>query len=58
MADYERLYQLLFNGVTDAIETIDEQNYGSAKEKLISIQQEAENLYIEQTAEECLECKQ
>ena len=52
MADYERLYQLLFNGVTDAIETIDEQNYGSAREKLISIQQEAENLYIEQAAEE------
>jgi len=53
MADYEGLYQLLFNGITDAIKAIEKQNYGSAREKLISIQREAEDLYITEAGEEC-----
>ena len=39
MADYEKMYYELFNGITDTIE------------KLKSIQQKAEELYIEQKDE-------
>ena len=46
MEDYKERYDLLFNAITDAIECIDEQNYGSAKELLIRAQQEAEELYL------------
>ncbi len=44
--DYEKLYHLLFNAITDALEQLDAQNYGEAKETLISAQQEAEEIYI------------
>ncbi len=44
--DYEKLYHLLFNAITDALEQLDAQNYGEAKETLISAQQKAEEIYI------------
>ena len=45
--DYEKLYHLLFNTITDALEQLDAQNYGKAKEALISAQQKAEEIYID-----------
>ena len=45
--DYEKLYHLLFNAITDALEQMDAQNYGEAKETLISAQQKAEEIYID-----------
>ncbi len=45
--DYEKLYHLLFNAITDALEQLDAQNYGEAKETLISAQQKAEEIYID-----------
>ena len=45
MEDYTKLYHLLFNAITDALEQIDAQNFGSAK-ALISAQQKAEEIYI------------
>lgn len=46
MKEYEKLYKVLFNAITDAIKEMDSNNYGLAKEKLITIQQKAEDIYI------------
>ena len=46
MPDYEKMYHLLFNAVTDALEQIEQQNFGSAKDLLIAAQQQAEEIYI------------
>ena len=47
MPDYQKMYTTLFNAMTDAIENIEELNYGTAKEILIQAQQKTEELYIE-----------
>lgn len=44
--DYEKLYHLLFNAITDALEQMKSQNYGDAKELLVAAQQKAEEIYI------------
>ena len=44
--EYKKLYHLLFNAITDALEQMEQQNYGSAKDLLITAQQEAEDIYI------------
>ena len=46
MANYEKMYSLLFNAITDALEKLEKQNLGDAKDILISAQQKAEDLYI------------
>ena len=46
MPDYEKMYHLLFNAITDALEQIEQQNFGSAKDLLIAAQQQAEEIYI------------
>ena len=46
MPDYEKMYHLLFNAITDALEQIEQQNFGSAKDLLIAAQQEAEEVYM------------
>ena len=46
MTDYEKLYHLLFNAITDALEKMEGQNYGDAKTRLIAAQQKAEEIYI------------
>ena len=40
------MYTTLFNAITDALSQIETQNYGDAKETLISAQQKAEEIYI------------
>jgi hypothetical protein len=47
MVDYEKLYDILFNGITDTIANLEKQNYGLAKDNLIKIQQKAEDIYIQ-----------
>ena len=44
--DYEKLYHLLFNAITDALKQMESQNFVTAKETLITAQQEAEELYM------------
>ena len=44
--NYEKLYHLLFNAISDALEQMEQQNYGTAKNLLITAQQEAEEIYI------------
>ena len=46
MTDYQKMYTTLFNAVTDALEKMEVQNYGDAKERLISAQQKTEEIYI------------
>jgi len=47
MPNYEKLYLTLFNALTDAIESIDKANYGTARAILIDAQQKAEDIYID-----------
>ena len=46
MPEYEKLYHLLFNAITDALEEIENQNYGEAAELLRKAQSDAEEVYI------------
>ena len=46
MPDYATLYHLLFNTITDALEQMEQQNYGTAKDLLITAQQKAEEIYM------------
>ena len=45
---YEKMYYKLFNAVSDAIEALEHQQYGTARFVLISAQQETEELFISQ----------
>ena len=47
MVDYQKMYTILFNAITDAIENIQQRNYGNAEELLVRTQQETEELYID-----------
>ena len=44
--NYQKMYTLLFNAITDALEQMESQNFGTAKETLITAQQEAEEIYM------------
>ena len=46
MPNYEALYFKLFAVIADALEHMEHDNYGLARERLISAQQEAEDQYI------------
>ncbi len=46
MEEYKKMYLLLFNAITDALEQMEQQNYGTAKDLLIAAQQQAEEIYI------------
>ena len=43
MPDYEKMYHLLFNAITDALTQLEAQNYGDVKDALIF---KAEEIYI------------
>ena len=46
MHDYKRLYLKLFGAMSDALERIEEQNYGEAWNILAAAQEEAEEIWI------------
>ena len=46
MEDHEKMYTLLFNNITSALEQIDRLNIGNARGFLILGQKRAEDLYI------------
>ena len=48
---YEKMYLVLFNRVTDAIEELERGDAERAKTILIRAQQDAEELYVEGTEE-------
>ena len=45
--NYEKMYHLLFNAITAALEQMEKQNLGSAKDLLTTAQQKAEEIYME-----------
>ena len=45
--NYEKMYHLLFNAITDALEQMEKQNHGSAKDLLTTAQQKTEEIYME-----------
>ena len=47
MSDYQELYSMLFNAITDTLEDLRKQNYGLASERLMHAQLTTETLYIE-----------
>ena len=53
MQDYQKLYALLFNACTDAVEAMERMDFGTAIDLLIAAQQQAEEQYI--AAEEPVE---
>ena len=44
--EFPKYYTRLFNGVTDALEALQERNYIKAQDILIKAQQDAEELYL------------
>ena len=44
--EYKKLYFMLFAAMADAVEELEQENYGAAKQRLITAQQEAEEQYI------------
>ncbi len=47
MVNYEKMYLVLFNGITDAIRDMEQQNFGFARFTLVESQKRAEELYID-----------
>ena len=45
--NYEKMYHLLFNAITDALEQMEKQNLGSEKDLLTTAQQKTEEIYME-----------
>jgi len=53
MVNYQKLYTLLFNAATDALEAMEQQNYGQARRILCCAQIAAEERYVREA--ECTE---
>ena len=51
MEIYKKMYHLMVDASEKAIEAMERQNYGEAKEILINAEQAAEELYVENEAE-------
>lgn len=47
MVNYEKLYHILFNAMTDALEQLKDRNYGEAENTLKAAQRNAEELYMQ-----------
>ena len=47
MPDFEAMYFQLFNAMTDILTQLEQQNYGQAKQFLITAQQQAEQQYLD-----------
>ena len=44
---YRKMYYTLFNAITDALEAMEQQNYGQARARLIATQQQSEEIYLD-----------
>lgn len=44
--DYSKLYYTLFNAITDALEQIEQRNFGTVRALLIAAQRKTEEMYI------------
>lgn len=48
MTDYQKMYTIAFNAISDALEELDKLNIGAAKKLLREAQSRTEELYISQ----------
>ena len=44
---YQKMYTRLFNAVTDALEEMQQQNFGAARALLVQAQQDCEEIYLD-----------
>lgn len=51
MPDYQKMYAIAFNAISDALEELDKLNIGTAKRQLREAQFHTEELYISQDEE-------
>jgi len=51
-ADYKKPYLILFNGITDALDSLNRMNFGRVRDILEDAQRNAEEAYISATDEE------
>ena len=47
MEIYKKMYYRLFNGVTDALEAMEQQNFGTAAQLLRDTQSECEEMFLD-----------
>ncbi len=47
MQKWEKMYYKVFRAVSETLDMLGEQNYGSAKQRLVQLQKELEEYYIE-----------
>ena len=52
LENFPKYYTRLFNGITDALEALQKQNYIEAQDILMKAQQDAEEMYLEDGDEE------
>jgi hypothetical protein len=52
--NYEKLYGILFNGITDALDMLEREEWQRAKSILMRAQQAAEDYYIEGEEEDVM----
>ena len=52
MADYQKMYAILFNAITDAVALLEQFQPGDARTRLIRVQQAAEEVYLSDDSDE------
>ncbi len=52
MPNYQKMYAIAFNAISDALEELDKLNIGAAKERLREAQFHTEKIYISQDEED------
>ena len=56
MPDYQKMYTLLFNAATDALQALEALDLGQTRAILVRAQQQAEEMYLEDEDNE-LSCR-
>ena len=49
--NYQKAYYLLFNAITDALNDMEQQNFGQARQGLIAAQQRSEEIFLNDETE-------
>ncbi|MBQ4582767.1 MAG: hypothetical protein IJB04_05970 [Oscillospiraceae bacterium] len=49
---YRTMYYTLFNAVTDALNAMEQQNYGQARALLVAAQQQSEEIFMDSDEDE------
>lgn len=52
MSNYQKMYAVAFNAISDALEELDKLNIGAAKDCLKEAQSRTEEIYISQDGED------